>query len=166
VVICGVDPGLNITGYGVIRAEGLHVELCEGGAVRPKGRRPLEQRLGDLYRGMCEVLADCSPGVIAVEELYSTYEHPRTAILMGHARGVVYLAAAEAGIPVVGYTATTVKKALTGSGHATKAQMQAMVQRALDLCEPPEPPDVADALALAICHANSLRHGLPDWMRR
>jgi crossover junction endodeoxyribonuclease RuvC len=90
--------------------------------------------------------------VMALEELYSHYDRPRTAILMGHARGVICLAAAQAGIPVLHYSATQIKRILTGSGRASKAQVQRAIQRELALSDPPEPPDVADALAAALCH--------------
>jgi crossover junction endodeoxyribonuclease RuvC len=92
------------------------------------------------------------PEVLAIEELYSHYERPTTAILMGHARGVIVLAAAEAGIPVVNYRATQIKKTITGNGHAAKWQMQEAIKRELNLPSLPEPPDVADALAIALCH--------------
>ena len=89
---------------------------------------------------------------MALEQLYSHYDHPRTSILMGHARGVICLAAAEAGIPVIHYSATQIKRILTGNGRAPKAQMQRAIEKELKLDKPPEPPDVADALAVALCH--------------
>jgi crossover junction endodeoxyribonuclease RuvC len=89
---------------------------------------------------------------MAVEELYAHYDHPRTAILMGHARGVIFLAAAQVGIPVVSYAATQVKKLVTGNGRAPKDQVQRTVQQELGLAQLPDPPDVADALAVALCH--------------
>ena len=97
--------------------------------------------------------------VMVIEELYSHYKHPATAILMGHARGVLLLCAAQAEVPVVNYSATRIKKALTGNGRAGKMQVQKAVQHALKLSEIPEPPDVADALALALCHAQMLQRG-------
>jgi crossover junction endodeoxyribonuclease RuvC len=96
--------------------------------------------------------------VIVVEELYSHYSHPITAVIMGHVRGVIYLRAAEANIPVVSYAATRIKKALTGNGRATKAQMQRMVSSSLRLPTIPEPPDAADALAVALCHCRAMAH--------
>ena len=93
-----------------------------------------------------------APEVVAVEQLYAHYKHPRTAILMGHARGVLFLAAAEKGLDVVSYSATRVKKTVTGSGRASKEQVQRTIQRELGLAQVPEPPDVADALAVALCH--------------
>ena len=111
-----------------------------------------KSRLAEISAGVREVLASLAPQAMAVEELYSHYERPRTAILMGHARGVICLAAAEAGIPVCHYAATQVKRLLTGSGRANKLQIQQAVCREFSLAEPPEPPDVADALAIALCH--------------
>ena len=98
------------------------------------------------------MIAALKPAVMALEELYSHYQRPRTAILMGHARGVICLAGAQAGIPVVHYSATQVKRILTGSGRAPKSQVQQAIQRELGLDRLPEPPDVADALAIALCH--------------
>ncbi len=98
---------------------------------------------------------------MAIEQLYSHYKHPRTAILMGHARGVICLAAAQAGIAVIHYSATQIKKILTGNGRAPKIQMQQAIRRELALAEVPEPPDVADALAVALCHYYLKVHRTP-----
>jgi len=150
--IVGVDPGLNLTGYGVIDAADGRVQLCEAGVIRNNSHQSLPQRLLELHDGLCEMLQSLRPEVMAVEDLYSHYREPRTAILMGHARGVICLAAAEAGLPVVHYSATKIKKMLTGSGRAPKEQVQRATQRELGLPHLPEPPDVADALAVALCH--------------
>ena len=150
--ILGIDPGLNITGYGVLEAVGGRLRLCEAGVIRGKSRGSLTKRLVEIYDGVAEVISSLQPGVMALEELYSHYDRPRTAILMGHARGVICLAAAQAEIPVVHYAATQIKRILTGSGRAPKAQVQRAIQRELALPAPPEPPDVADALAAALCH--------------
>ncbi len=158
-VILGVDPGLKVTGYGLVEVADGRETLREGGAIRPDPAAPLEQRLLQIFQELDELLRQAQPDVVAVEELYSKYEHPKTAILMGHARGVIYLAAARHGIPVVSYTASKVKMALTGSGRASKRQVQHMVMRALELVEPPQPADVSDALALALCHANIVARG-------
>jgi crossover junction endodeoxyribonuclease RuvC len=112
----------------------------------------MAERLTTLYNGLVEVLDQFAPAVLAVEQLYAHYEHPRTAILMAHARGVIFLAAGQRGIPVVSYNATRIKKTITGSGRATKEQVQRTVQHELGLATLPEPPDVADALAAALCH--------------
>lgn len=150
--IVGVDPGLNLTGYGVVDAGADSVQLCEAGVIRNSARTSLSQRLAEVYDGLCEAIELLRPDVMAVEELYSHYRQPRTAILMGHARGVICLAAAKAGLPVVHYSATKIKKMLTGSGRAPKEQVQRAIQRELGLSQLPEPPDVADALAVALCH--------------
>jgi crossover junction endodeoxyribonuclease RuvC len=112
----------------------------------------MAQRLRSLYTGIDEVIAQFQPQVVVVEQLYAHYEHPRTAILMAHARGVIFLAAAQRDLPVVSYNATRIKKTITGSGRASKEQVQRTIQRELGLAKLPEPPDVADALAAALCH--------------
>ncbi|MCD4726398.1 MAG: crossover junction endodeoxyribonuclease RuvC [Pirellulales bacterium] len=150
--ILGIDPGLNITGYGVLEAEGGRLRLCEAGVVRGKSRGSLTRRLLEIHDGVAEVIAGLKPDAMAIEELYSHYKRPRTAILMGHARGVICLAAAQAGVPVTHYSATQIKRILTGSGRAPKSQVQQSIQRELSLATVPEPPDVADALAVALCH--------------
>ena len=150
--ILGIDPGLNITGYGVLEADNGRLRLREAGVIRGKSRGSLTKRLIEIHEGVAEVIAGLRPNVMALEELYSHYARPRTAILMGHARGVICLAAAEAGIPVTHYSATQIKRILTGSGRAPKSQVQRAIQRELALTEVPDPPDVADALAVALCH--------------
>jgi crossover junction endodeoxyribonuclease RuvC len=150
--ILGVDPGLNVTGYGVVEVAAARLRVCEAGVVRGRARGSLALRLAEIHQGVAEVIAALKPGVMALEELYSHYARPRTAILMGHARGVICLAATQAGIPVVHYSATQVKRILTGSGRASKSQVQRAIQRELALAQFPEPPDVADALAIALCH--------------
>jgi crossover junction endodeoxyribonuclease RuvC len=150
--ILGIDPGLNITGYGVIEVGAGSPRLCEAGVVRGRSRRSLTARLVEIHQGVAEVVAAFQPGVMAIEELYSHYARPRTAILMGHARGVICLAAAQASVPVVHYSATRIKKMLTGNGRAPKGQVQRAIQQVLNLSQLPEPPDVADALAVALCH--------------
>jgi crossover junction endodeoxyribonuclease RuvC len=149
--ILGVDPGLNITGYGVLEVVSTGLKLCEAGVVRA-GKGTVSERVDKIHQGLTEVVTTFHPTVVALEQLYSHYQRPRTAILMGHARGVICLAAAQAEIDVVDYAATQVKRLLTGSGRAPKEQMQAAIARELALAEPPEPADVADALAVAMCH--------------
>ena len=150
--ILGIDPGLNITGYGVLELGNGSPRLCEAGVIRGKDRRSLTARLVDVHRGVADVIGNFRPAAMALEELYSHYQRPRTAILMGHARGVICLAAAEAEVPVIHYSATQVKKILTGSGRASKSQVQQAIQREFGLPQIPDPPDVADALAIALCH--------------
>ena len=143
--ILGIDPGLQRTGYGVIDlAAGVGApRLVEAGVIRTKRTDALADRLDEF-----------KVDVAAVETLYAHYKHPRTAILMGHARGVILAAAAEAGVRVESYGATKIKKSLVGSGHASKQQIQRAIQSAFHLQETPYPPDVADALAVALCHAH------------
>jgi len=150
--ILGIDPGLHITGYGLLEATASRPRLCEAGVVRGPAKGPLAWRLGEIYQGVVEVIEATHPTVMAIEELYSHYARPRTAILMGHARGVICLAATLAGIPVCSYASTQVKRILTGAGRAPKGQMQRAIQFELGLAQLPDPPDVADALALALCH--------------
>ncbi|MBN2293674.1 MAG: crossover junction endodeoxyribonuclease RuvC [Pirellulales bacterium] len=162
--ILGIDPGLNITGYAVIESAGKNIRLCEAGVVRGVSGGSLTRRVAEIHKGVAEVIAELKPAAMAVEELYSHYDRPRTAILMGHARGVICLAAAQAGIPVVNYAATQVKKILTGSGRASKAQVQRAIQLELGLDQPPDPPDVADALAIAVCH--HYLKGVPEELKK
>jgi crossover junction endodeoxyribonuclease RuvC len=151
--ILGIDPGLNITGYGVIDiAPGRPPKICEAGVVRGKTRESLTARLVEIHEGVVDVIKSLKPAAMSLEQLYSHYNQPRTAILMGHARGVICLAASLAGVPVVHYSATQIKKVLTGNGRAPKSQMQIAIQRELGLAKLPEPADVADALAIALCH--------------
>ena len=153
--ILGIDPGLQTTGYAVLEVTDRGPRVCDAGVVRSAGGREpadMARRLKTLYDGVCEVLDEWKPAAIAVEQLYAHYEHPRTAILMAHARGAYFLAGAQRGIPVLSYASTKVKKLVTGSGHASKEQMQYAVARELGLAGPPEPHDVADALAIALCH--------------
>jgi crossover junction endodeoxyribonuclease RuvC len=155
--VLGIDPGLNVTGYGVLEAAAGGPKLIEAGVVRSRRGGSLAGRLAEIHAGLIDILAALGPGVMALEELYSHYQRPRTSILMGHARGVICLAAAQAGIEVVSYSATQVKNTLTGSGRASKGQVQLAVQRELHLARPPDPADVADALAIALAHFHSKR---------
>jgi crossover junction endodeoxyribonuclease RuvC len=156
--ILGIDPGLITTGYAVVQAG---PKLLEAGVIRPTTKgADLARRLSTLYGAVRELLDQWTPGAIVVEQLYAHYEHPRTAILMGHARGMFFLAGGERNIPVVSYPATTIKKTITGSGRASKVQMQHAIMREFGLAAPPEPHDVADAIAIALCHccrSNAMR---------
>jgi crossover junction endodeoxyribonuclease RuvC len=155
--ILGIDPALRVTGYGVIDGNGARVKLVEAGVVSPR-LGALEMRLRQLHEAMAEIIEQTRPDVVVIEELYTTYRNPGTAILMGHARGVLALASAQAGIPVRTIGHSHVKRALTGSGSARKEQVGAMVARMLGLRSRPDPADVSDALALAIAfHHRSAR---------
>ena len=159
--ILGIDPGLNTTGYGVIDVSTGKVRLLEAGIVRSRAGE-LALKVQEIYTGVREVIEMFSPDVMAMEELYTHYDRPTTAILMGHARGCICLAAAQSGMEVVSYGATKVKKLLTGSGRATKDQVQRAVKLELGLDQYPDPPDVADAIALALCHRYHGRFGVTD----
>jgi crossover junction endodeoxyribonuclease RuvC len=150
--ILGVDPGLQRTGYGIVTpASGVdQCRVIEAGVVRLDPRQPLEQRLLELERALDELISTHRPCLLACEQLYGHYKHPRTAIIMAHARGAILTLAARRGVSIVNVGATHMKKLLTGSGRASKPQMQRAVAGALNLPQIPEPHDVADALAVAL----------------
>lgn len=161
--VLGVDPGLQVTGYGIISFSGRFpearaLELVEAGIVRTQSKEGIAARLGKVHEALSDVIAELKPDVLAIEKLYAHYNHPTTAILMGHVRGVVCLLSAENRIPLVSIASTHVKKSLTGNGHAHKIQIQRMVQHVLNLKTLPEPSDVADAIAVALsCALNPSR---------
>ena len=136
--VVGFDPGLNVTGYGVIECHGANVRLVEAGTVRSKGES-LEDRLHTIHAGVSEVIEACRPTAMAIEQVFSHARFPKTAILLGHARGVICLAGVQAGLAVHHYLPNRVKGTLTGSGHAGKEQVQTAVQRELGLAARPEP---------------------------
>ncbi len=150
--ILGIDPGLNVTGYGVLAIQDGRFSLIEAGVVRSRRTDDFQTRLVAIYDGIVDVIRSLKPTVIGIEELYSHYARPQTAIIMGHAQGAICLAAAKESVPLKSYAATQIKKVLTGNGRAPKAQVQLAVARQLNLAAPPDPPDVADALAIAMCH--------------
>ena len=156
--LLGIDPGLRLTGYAVVDAGAgrWDPELVEAGVIRLDASASVERRLVQLRDDLRSVLDELRPERAAVETLFAHVKHPRTAILMGHARGVILMEIAGAGLPIDQLTATAVKKSLTGGGHASKGQVQRAVQSQLGLAEPPEPPDVADAIAIALCAGRRL----------
>jgi len=149
--VLAVDPGLRTSGYAVVVRQGRELIVHDAGVFTAESDLPLPDRLGQLYSDIESLLQEHEPDMMAVEELYAHYKHPRTAILMGHARGVFLLAAARRGVAVLGFSATRVKKSLTGSGRASKEQIQRAVMKQLKLSKLPRPSDVADALAIAMC---------------
>jgi crossover junction endodeoxyribonuclease RuvC len=157
--VIGIDPGLGITGYAVIEPSARGPYVVEAGVIRPRCRdKSLASRLDLLHQGITEVLEAFPPEGLALEQVHSHVKHPRTAILMAHARGVIMLAAAQRSVPVFGYAALRIKKTLTGSGKAPKEQMQHAIQTELGLDCLPEPHDVADACAVALCHFQIARN--------
>ncbi|MGA9944911.1 MAG: crossover junction endodeoxyribonuclease RuvC [Candidatus Cybelea sp.] len=149
-----MDPALRTTGYGAIERRNGRVALIEAGIVSPATDATLEQRLRELHAGISEVIAQTTPSLVVIEELYTSYTNPRSALLMGHARGVLCLASAQAGVAVHTLGHARVKRALVGSGSARKEQINAMVMRLLGLQRAPKPHDVSDALALALAFLN------------
>jgi crossover junction endodeoxyribonuclease RuvC len=162
--ILGIDPGLNTTGYAVIEAVDARPKLLEAGIIRSAtGRKTpdMAERLKTLYDGVVGVMDQFGTTALAVEQLYAHYDHPRTAILMAHARGAILLAAAQRGLSVASYAATQIKKTVTGTGRAGKEQIQLAIVREFGLPQMPEPPDVADAIAIALCHFHLRNAGSP-----
>jgi crossover junction endodeoxyribonuclease RuvC len=157
----GVDPGLVATGFGVLEADGGHVTVRDAGVISTTTGQPLEARLNALHRAVHRIIELQSPGLLVVEDLYTEYKFPRTAILMGHARGVIYLAARQLGVAVVALAPSEVKRAMTGNGAAGKAQVQRAVQTVLGLKELPRPSHVADALGLAATGMSRMTGKLP-----
>jgi len=153
--ILGIDPGLQCCGYAVVESRSGNQRLLEAGTIRTNGTARMELRLDQIATDLSSILASLSPQMVAVEDLYAHYAHPRTAILMGHARGVILQTAARAGIAVRSFSATKIKKSLTGNGRAQKLQVQRTIQTLLHLTKLPEPSDVADAVAVALCCANA-----------
>jgi len=153
VVVLGIDPGTAHTGFGVVLARGQELGALDGGVIGTGPDEPLERRLARIHGRVCELISAHEPDAMAIEELFFG-QNARTAFAVGQARGVVMLAAGIAGIPCFSYTPQAVKQAVCGAGGADKAQVQRMVGSLLSLPQPPEPDHAADALAVAICHAN------------
>jgi len=155
--ILGIDPGLHVCGYACLDIGSGTETLVEAGFIKTDPKLALEQKLVHIATDMDALLESLEPTVVAVEQLYAHYAHPRTAIIMGHARGVMLQRCATRDIQIKNFSATKIKKSLTGNGRATKEQMQRTVQTVLGLQELPEPHDVADAIAAALCCAATLK---------
>ena len=155
--ILGLDPGLQLTGYGVIDVVGDRPTIVDAGVIRLNNKSSIADRLVELENELTELIEEHDPDEIAVEQVYSHYKHPRTAILMGHARGVILLCAARAKVPIAELAANRVKQSLTGHGHAGKSQMQRAIQSVFNLPSIPTPPDIADALAIALCQSRVVK---------
>lgn len=163
----GIDPGTAIMGYGFVEngpadgtragagVSGERLRMVEYGALYTPANTPLVERLPMLYGGLLELIGEYKPEAVAIEALFFN-KNARTALAVGHARGVAILAAAHAGLPVGEYTPLQVKQAVVGYGRATKEQVQAMVRILLNMDHIPRPDDAADALAVAICHIHSV----------
>lgn len=152
-IVLGIDPGLANTGYGVVARRRGRMAALDGGVIETAAGLPIERRLADVYAGVDALLQEHAPDAVALEELYFG-QNVRTAFAVGHARGVVMLAAGRHGLPCTSYTPQKVKSSVCGHGRAGKEQVARMVQALLDLPELPTPDHAADALAVAMCHVN------------
>ena len=153
----GIDPGLETTGYGLIDLSTREPAIVEAGVIQTDPRQPMARRLVRLHAELAELLKELRPDLAAIEKLYAHYQHPLTSILMGHARGAILLACGQAGVEVQDFASTMVKRSLTGNGHASKEQVQQAVRMLCHLREVPQPPDVADAIAIALCAGKRVR---------
>ena len=153
--VLGIDPGLRIAGYGCIELEpnSATPTIVEAGAIRMNTKESVSFRLKELYENVREVMEELSPDLLAVETIFTHRRQVATAIIMGHTRGVILLAGQQTSLPLVELTPAEIKKSVTGNGRASKEQIQHAVANVLHLSEAPEPPDVADALAIAITAA-------------
>ncbi|HXF80814.1 MAG TPA: crossover junction endodeoxyribonuclease RuvC [Usitatibacter sp.] len=162
--ILGIDPGLGITGYGVVEKNGPQLVYLASGRIRSDGSRPLAERLATILAGLAEVIESYQPSEAAVEKVFVNV-NPQSTLLLGQARGAAICAAVMARLPVSEYTALQVKQSVVGLGHARKEQVQEMVKRLLKLAKAPGS-DAADALACAICHAHGGLGAMPTRGRR
>ena len=153
VIVLGIDPGTANTGYGVVLATGQRLAALDGGVIATDGREPLERRLVRIHARVRDLIIEHKPQAVAIEDLFFG-NNARSAFSVGQARGAVMLSAGLCGVPAYSYTPQAVKQAVCGSGSAAKDQVQRMVGALLSLPEPPQPDHAADALAVAICHAN------------
>lgn len=156
-VILGVDPGLNATGYGIIEALPRHLRLITAGDIRPPKPPSLSERLGVIHETLSQLISRYHADTVVLEKLFTHHRHVTTAALMAHARGVACLTAQEHRIPLAEYPPTQVKKSLTGTGSASKEQVARMVAYWLQGADPAWSADATDALALAIVHAHTER---------
>jgi len=151
-IVLGIDPGTAITGYGVVsRKDDGTVSLLECGVIRTSAGEPLPNRIREIFLGIGEVIERLQPSSVAVEDVFQG-KNVRSALTLGHARGAILLAAALQDLPIAEYSPREIKKAVVGSGGATKDQVGYMVQRHLRLKTPPTPADAADGVATALCH--------------
>jgi len=153
--VMGIDCGGEYTGFGVVEQEpGKELKYVSAGAIKLSTREPLEIRLRRIFERLTDVMAECEPDVVAIEDVFYA-ANAKSALKLGHVRGVAMLAAAHCGLAVVAYSPLSIKSAVVGYGRAEKQQVQVMVTRLLKLAEVPEPADVSDALAIAICHIHT-----------
>jgi len=154
VIIFGIDPGSDRTGYGCVRTDGTRHRLIACGAIKTKPSSTFPEKLLVIHSQLAALLAECRPDAVAIENLFHAV-NARSALKLGHARGVAMLAAVECGVPIYEYTPAEVKRVVVGFGRAEKSQVQQMMKMMLGLAEAPSPHDAADALAVAVCHIHS-----------
>jgi crossover junction endodeoxyribonuclease RuvC len=154
VKIFGIDPGSERTGYGCVEIEGSRHRIVTSGAIRTPASASFPEKLLSIHTGLAALIRECRPDCAAIESIFHAV-NARSALKLGHARGVAMLAAVEAGLPVFEYTPAEVKRAVVGYGRAEKQQVQMMVKLILGLAVLPTPFDASDALAIAICHSNA-----------
>ena len=152
--IFGIDPGSDRTGYGCVESDGSRHRVVMCGAITARKAPTFAEKLLEIHSQLTALIAECRPDCVAIENLFHAV-NVRSALKLGHARGVAMLAAVEAGVPVAEYTPAEIKRAVVGYGRAEKHQVQQMVKVMLGLASPPSPHDAADALAVAICHVHS-----------
>ncbi len=156
--VFGIDPGSERTGYGCVESDGRRHRLVMCGAISTAGASCFAARLGVIHSALVDRLRECAPDVVAIENLFHA-ANVRSALKLGHARGVALLAAVEAGLEVAEYTPAEIKRAVVGYGRAEKTQVQQMIKLLLGLAAVPSPHDAADALAVALCHVHRLPGG-------
>jgi len=152
--VLGIDPSVRSTGYGVIECRGANARLIEAGVIATDRRQTFHARLADINESMTAIIRTTQPDIVAVEQVFSRPVNPKTTIMMAHARGALLAAAARARLEVIEFSATGVKRAIAGSGAASKEQVARMVVQLLRLSRVPRPADVTDALALALACAH------------
>lgn len=152
--VMGIDPGSVVTGFGVVESHGDRLKALTWGTIRTQSRQPLSTRLKLIYDGLSEVLDTWKPEAVVIEQVFYA-DNARTALILGHARGVALLTVANAALPLVEYSALEIKQAVVGYGRAAKTQVQQMVRALLNLHTLPHPTDASDALAAAICYLHS-----------
>jgi len=151
-IILGVDPGLNITGYGLIETQKNTINFIDAGFIKTAPSSNILKRLNKIYNELSSLIKKYNPSVLVLEKLYSHYRHPTTACLLGHVRGIICLLSMQQGVAFYEYGSTRIKKSILGRGDASKRQIQMMVQNLLGLKQVPVCEDITDALALAIAH--------------
>ncbi len=154
--ICGIDPGLRVTGYGVIAYDKKEIKLLEAGIVAPESKGPLQNRIGKIYSNLNDIFREYKPDVIVLEKLYSHYRHPTTACILGHVRGVICLLCAQLQIQLAEHSVRRMRKAFVGRGEASKDQTKRMVAHVLGIDKNTLTSDASDALALALSYVQMM----------